>query len=339
MIKIIFFLLLSFNLYGESFNDEFTISSDWNSADHPNIFFTQYESNLSKLKLKNKLESENIPWSDSYWPKYLGGVSYRWQDDILITKKDLLPLSKLKKMGQEELDRLSPAEKWDILNGDYRYKYTKSIFRANPHNSEKWKGICHGWAEAAIKHKQLNPKTLVNKDQISIHWGYSDLNAILSQYYAYEARGKVYILGKRCRRDKEFYACDGINPGALHIILTNSLEQKKSFVLDLSRGSEVWNHPVVGYEYKLGQKRNPSPQSGKNTVSEVYVELLLSYVSEGETSLVKTNSVVKRVPYSYWLELDKDGKITGGEWVSTKRPDFAWYRKYSPLPSKYEFLN
>jgi hypothetical protein len=33
--------------------------------------------------------------------------------------------------------------------------------------------------------------------------------------------------------------------------------------------------------------------------------------------------------YVYWLDLDKDNNILGGDWKSDDRPDFLWV-KYKP---------
>ena len=38
--------------------------------------------------------------------------------------------------------------------------------------------------------------------------------------------------------------------------------------------------------------------------------------------------------YEYWLELDKNGEIIGGRWVSDDRPDFI-YRESAPLFQGY----
>src|SRR5690606_13373318 len=40
-----------------------------------------------------------------------------------------------------------------------------------------------------------------------------------------------------------------INPGALHLALTQYVgAERRSFVAEVDRGSEVWNHPVVSYQ-------------------------------------------------------------------------------------------
>ncbi len=36
------------------------------------------------------------------------------------------------------------------------------------------------------------------------------------------------------------------------------------------------------------------------------------------------NQLETKQIYQYWLHLDRDGNILGGEWKSNERPDYLW---------------
>ena len=91
----------------------------WNGANDPLNLAQDYERKLDLLPLQAALETQ--PWSDTYWPSYEGGIAARWVsgeagfDYRTHNKRQVsrLPLAKLA--------ALSPAEKFDILNGRYNY--------------------------------------------------------------------------------------------------------------------------------------------------------------------------------------------------------------------------
>ena len=60
----------------------------------------------------------------------------------------------------------------------------------------------------------------------------------------------------------------------------------------------------------------------------VHVEMTFRYVVEGNAStspfIPMIDSYTRTRDYEYLLELDADGNILGGEWISTNQPDFLW---------------
>ena len=53
------------------------VSSAMNWANNPDEITTIVERRLPKLPLQGM--AVRIPWSDTYWPKNKGGITYRWQ--------------------------------------------------------------------------------------------------------------------------------------------------------------------------------------------------------------------------------------------------------------------
>ena len=153
--------------------------------------------------------------------------------------------------------------------------------------------------------------------------------------------------------------CFDTNPGSMHLALVNLIGlEKKSAVIDATYDYEVWNQPIYSYSYKFF---NPKTKKEVKTIEEarvrlddadfndifkkyrnlrnartgdataesvVGVSLDLVYIAETLPSHDVTDSPEKdrrvKVTYLYDLELDKDGKIVGGEWYHKQHPDFFW---------------
>ncbi|HYX33656.1 MAG TPA: hypothetical protein VE954_11115 [Oligoflexus sp.] len=140
--------------------------------------------------------------------------------------------------------------------------------------------------------------------------------------------------------------CTDTNAGAFHLVLANKLGlQKTSFVVDVTRDDEVWNQAAALYSSRVMETYtgdNISADAAPGTVREVRVRTQFLYTTEaamqwdrgGNNKDLRDyhveagdnyrsgNQNVKR--YEYRLELDIDGKIIGGSWISTERPDFVW---------------
>ena len=336
----VLFLQSSSKIYAEGFSEDLKSLEGWNVSNNPQKFFKDINSVFEDISAEENLSPDSMPWSDAYWARYKGSVAYRWQTDTRPTRRQLLNERKVRRMSKNEIAKLSPAEKRDLLESNYDFDFTRKILRSNPSNTPAWQGLCHGWAEAAINHRQPKPVTVVNEEGVKIPFGVSDINALLSYYYAKERFwGKTRFLGKRCyhKRGKE-YNCNGMNPGAFHLVLVESIKRNKSFVVDLDSGPEVWNHPVVGYTYHSIRQRGPSRDSDIQTVREVEIELDLKYVIEVESSWGQKPTKISNQIYRYWLELNEKNEIIGGSWSLPYKIDFAWYRNKGRLPRQLKNL-
>lgn len=85
-------------------------------------------------------------------------------------------------MTSTDIARLSPAEKFDFLNGPYYYPLKAEVEKLAAYDAESWEGICHGRAPASMNHNEPRPKILRNPDGIKIYFGSADIKAILSYY-------------------------------------------------------------------------------------------------------------------------------------------------------------
>jgi hypothetical protein len=165
-----------------------------------------------------------------------------------------------------------------------------------------------------------------------------------------ESEGKVFIKGmidKKITMAIELEGkmnrseCKDTNAGSFHVVITNQISKMdEGFVVDVTRDSEVWNQAVQGFDVKEIEEKGPSEGSAEGTVKEVIVETKMHYIVEIEQAwnkIAPSNQIATKT-YRYKLELDKDGKILGGEWISLDRPDFIWKNGRSEFKGLFEDL-
>jgi disulfide oxidoreductase YuzD len=320
---------------------------------------------VERLSL-NQARTQVPLWSGHYWPHYQGSLGIRYRDPSfiqLIKKtskfnefkdlKDERPLSLY--YGRENY--LSPAEKYDLVAGDHDMTLTKyswdlgdkaSTFRSVP----TWRGICDGWSAAS----QMMPRptksvTLSTPSGTPITFYPEDIKALGSLSYS-RSQENVTFLGKRCSTVLGIFKanCKGTNAAAFHKALINRVGHlKKTFIADVSPGSEVWNYPVQSYKitylnvFSKNESNNFREQMERfedkerfkkhgqrhdNTYAIVGVKAQVSYINMREANLLETDSTaqdsVLEKTYLYDLELDVNYNIIGGEWSQKDIPDFIW---------------
>ncbi|NBO38323.1 hypothetical protein EBU99_07045 [bacterium] len=324
----------------------------WNEANNPgNLLLenTLLERRFDKLKMAAVVSEEKRPWSDSYWPNYRGGLAWRWNATPALDFKTYPAPSKeqVSKMSMRERLELSPAEKYDILTGNWNYPLLDYERKRNNSTDEQWRGICNGWAAAAAHFREPRPVIVKSADGIEIPFGASDIKALLALYMAQFADGGVRMVGARCNAKAKpgwessgdqglpqgLTECQDVNPGSFHLVLANYVgEWGQTLVGDLVNGEEVWNYPI--YEYKSYILNEQPPTAGKaapGTVRELKIQTDLRFKIEidppnvhnfNETGQAEVGDW--RVSYQYTLELNAAGEIIGGEWITPLHPDFLW---------------
>lgn len=330
--------LYSLSAFGAGFGPYVEGSkSRWDSANNPSILVANPVLHFPSLPLLASLRDEQTLWSDSYWPRNEGGISRRWQDLSGSVKYKVLTEREARALTPEAASALSPAEKFDLLQNDYSFSFTRKIKRQNPTNRPDWEGICHGWAQASLHHAQFTPVTLKNKAGLEIRFASSDVAALISYYYAWVGGGKVRFLGRRCRENpgNTSIKCTDVNAGAFHVVLANLIPNKKSFIADLDAFKHVWNFPILGYESRLLEERAPSAGSAPGTVREILLATKLFFVQETGPEWNPPLRVEGFKDYWYWLELDSADNILGGSWTDANHPDFAWVSLPVKIPSPY----
>lgn len=329
--NILLAILFSFSLYASSLN----LKEAWRGISSPLLMGLTYEIRLALLPTQGTVQKPENFWSGDYWPMYKGNIDYRWNasENFSIPSPDIITL---KKMGPDEISQLSPAEKFDLLNGRYDYPLKNEIAKLTNYDAKKWEGICHGWAPASMNHKEPEAKTLRNPDGILIPFGSADIKAILSYYYAYPYQVlDTHQMGRRCdsrviNRDED--CKQDLNAGAFHIVLTNRIGiQNEGFVVDMDRFKQVWNHPVLGFSSRIKSEGRARSDSARGTTRTVKYSTTITYVDESVNSwsplLGTREQKVKTQEMNYIVEVNICGEIIGGVWTSVVRPDFLWVKQ------------
>jgi hypothetical protein len=272
-------------------------------------------------------------------------------DPSKLSEKEIMMLS-----PAEKYDLFVGDTKFSLTNFERKRTKALAMIKGTPEydptvDIKEWEGICHAWAPATLGYENPRPVNMIGKLGHSIPFGSSDIKALLSLNVdlGKEKDSKTKFLGSRCNLDfkplLEKYRngeisveeindrittaeCNDTNAGTFHIVLTNQISKRnEGFIIDRTRDMEVWNQPVYGYQTQiLGQRNGAGPNAAPGTVKEVSVETALFYI--GETyprySEKLNEKAVKSVIYRYTLELNKEGQIIGGEWISYERPDFIY---------------
>lgn len=293
---------------------------------------TDMFNNFHLLPLKGSVNVTEKYWSGDSWKLSRGSINYRWNDPSADGKKYFSPSSReVMNMSENALSKLSPSEKYDLLMGNYNYPLKSEVEFYASTGTLDWEGLCHGWAVASSMHKEPSPRTVKNPDGIEIPFGSSDIKAILTYAYSKLILNNDQILGKRCD-DKAFNDCDDdLTAVSFHIVTANKIGLRgQSYIADMDRFEEVWNHPVVAYESQVDSMR--SSRTGKTarlTTKLTYVDLVPN------NSWSPVPRVLSYMTLKYELDLNDDDNIVGGRWLGSARPDFLWGIKERPAFTNY----
>lgn len=258
----------------------------WDGANSPfnmnRVARSTMITSFDDLPAAANLADNRYAWSETYWPSNKGGIAYRWSHpDPQPFKYRLHTKEELKTMSAAQVGQLSPAELYDIAQGDYNYTLTKRVLGKFSARDLWWEGICHGWAQAAANYPEPMPVTITNKDGIKVPFGASDVKGLLAAHEAWNYGGTFGFVGKRCRirgkvpgeedaRDGQLPTptaadfnspdCKDVNAGAFHVVVANLIGiHSRSFVADIDRMNDVWNQPIYGYSSSIKNEEAVSP--------------------------------------------------------------------------------
>lgn len=350
--------------------------------------------------------SKNRVLSSSHWLHKNGGISFRWQTNLkqyeFLKRKDL--------QNGFPIKDLSPAEKYDLLRGDYNFSLARQERISSVNYKYEWEGHCHGWVSAGLKYSiPTEPVTLKNKDGIEILFYPQDIMAILSYFegvrqtpwdfwvvehklpwllenvkfeknlarivsiinsiqdkdlredvlrkYSQSTNKKVfqeYLLEFVSKFNLSFYSpyvgvknnkdipeSNDLNPGALHLVLANSLGLKRrGVVADTDILSPVWNRPIVGYETTILDDYRGGRSIGQN-LRRLKIETVIHVVKERTFSQnSKDKKDLINMKLKYFLDLNQNGDIIGGEWLKgSEKVDFIWSPYFSTIEISDVYYN
>ncbi len=193
------------------------------------------------------------------------------------------------------------------------------------------------------------------KGLLSMHDAYNSKGTFVRVGDRCDVRGKVAgeeseedgPIAPPSARDANKDKCADVNAGAFHVVISNMIGiNSQGFVADVDRFNDVWNQPVTEYSSEVVGEVAVTAQEAKRGVKSklqmktkmIYGEELAFYTpeleAEGDLAFVSKEPVTNTIHqafkfkiYEYVIELDVNGKIIGGTWLSETRPDMLWTKK------------
>jgi hypothetical protein len=208
-----------------------------------------YISSVFEMEKKNlnRADTKVQPWGGPFWPLFQGQIGNTYQDKDYNTfilsirrnldwKKNVKDFKKraqevhpkIYDLSEEELAKLAPSEKYDLLLGDTSFDLTNRIWAfAEKWGSEKkwaflsainipdgyripkantmmalWEGICHGWAVAAgHTERPQNTVTVTLPNGKRMPFYPNDIKALISLMWANSTiQSNVIFEGNRCNK-------------------------------------------------------------------------------------------------------------------------------------------
>lgn len=327
---------------------------------------------MQKIGLMN-MKPAVMPWADSYWPTFKGGIARRYADKSSPDSKSWganyqysvsRPASSIfSTQDQNQINNLSPAEKYDLVMGDMNFTMTRYNWEKGRSKFEEygavpaWEGICHGWAPAAHLNQPIPEEavTVYAPNGVPVTFYPQDVKALTSMLWANNNLESRFV-GNRCRVARPQKgptgkvldpACFDPNPMTWHVALANQLGiQKRSFNIDSTFDLQVWNFPLAGARYRYfnprtyedttvlnravvrveDYKTDPFKQYRNPKARYVVgIHMDLDHVNAiAPSHKLKRSNPTKTIRLVYDLELDGEFNIIGGEWHSNAHPDFLW---------------
>ncbi len=352
--------------------------------DYKDILTNAFEIDEKPLKSVKLIE---VPWSGYFWSTARGLLGNRYGDrkfrreDSWEYRFEYVTENPASSFSEHEIESLSPSEKYDLLIGNKNGVLTSYMWEEGKKEIAKykeireWSGLCHGLAMASMKYPwpQFSIRVKSADGKYRIKFYPEDIKA-LGIFHWSGNNIPLRKLGGRCEipspstdsigRIKD-PNCRDPNPGAFHLALINRLGiHKKSLIMDSSYDDEVWNYPIVAYDFtffnpeinkksskiknamiRLADFKNDKFSQYRSPTTEyiVGVETRIDYLTHGdpeqEDKDPRRDSKSIFAIYRYDLELDSDGKIIGGEWYSNRNPDFLWFPEDSADPkATFDYL-
>lgn len=313
-----------------------------------------------------------VAWADTYWPTSEGSHNARWQGPSIkspLEKYDAAfnnapgcatqPSAQCGENIKAQWDTYfacsGPAAKWQSTvfqgagdmhdgrdnNGDG--KKDECYGEKDADGIAGWWGTCHAWTPASLLMPEPQHSVTMNGQTFEV----ADIKALTQNIF--DSTSAV-MLGGRCNSKEISHdvngsandECRDVNPGAMHVILTNFLGiAQLPLIEDRTANFEVWNQPVVAYDVTKQAKVTATAanacvgQTGStwkyNTnAKDLYeVKTTVSYIVEGSAStrpMGFANNTSKD-NYHYILEVGSTGKVIGGRFCTDSENshiDFLW---------------
>ncbi|TDH72669.1 uncharacterized protein CCR75_003259 [Bremia lactucae] len=319
------------------------------------FFDTKMETRLTNLPKSGQAPE---PWSGPLWLSINDSINYAWNDgQPSPSAKYALAFNMDVKEIMDKVSAKSGVDAYEtskICTSSSQCDNAFCAIRTNAVSGrclQPWFGLSHGLVPASL----LEKKPVCSVKHNNVVFEPIDIMGLITFIYA-EANLPRLFIGKRYRGDDGSEDAHGrfsvssyrdVNPGIFHITASNLLGKlNRSFIIDIHADELVWNQPV--HTFKVTKQKL---MTLKEAAQEFYKQDSYTWNADA-TEIAHVNSQITTVdaveivdgklsvslpaeplPYDYILELNKDGKIVGGEWVRdslNQHPDFYWIPQSRP---------
>jgi hypothetical protein len=260
-------------------------AQDWGDIEKLQDFVTRRDVvvNVDQIDNRGLMQAElpNRPWSSTYWPDNTGSVAWPYGPHNLliasswkinrpyVANREGLHRNVLS-LSQQEIDDMSPAEKYDVLMGDANFTFTNQVVAridqlGTVNLLSTWSGVCHGWSPASLTlDRPQHGVTMYSPLGRQVTFYPADIKALASflwgtSFSSGEAQDYVKVEGWECQTGGKTNRhgrlvdprCFDPNPGFFHLVMINQIGiNQRGFVMDRSNRAEVQNQPTYKYEAK-----------------------------------------------------------------------------------------
>lgn len=232
----------------------------WDFRNDPASADRAFELRLAKLPTAGA--AARVPWPGYAWPLSTDSINFRWDGDAPSPAEKAeqgLGLSGFADAVTNRYGVYSAARPACDVSAECSALADGSVCAIPRGSSAPRAGRCipaswslaHGWAAAAVAERA--PANAVIRNGVTFYPG--DLEALASVIYAVGV--PIRFLGNRCNTAPSPVdasgrmleaQCRDVNPGSLHVVLTNMLGMRgASVIMDRTASAEVWNQPIRAY--------------------------------------------------------------------------------------------
>ncbi len=249
------------------------------------------------LPTRGGVPESRIPYSGHDYPDRAGGT-------IQAMRKYDLAFHQGQPLATEFEQKDTSTIKEPTLERRGVLKLRRSMVARTP----GWHGHCNGWTAASIRHAE--PQASVQRNGVT--FTPADIKALLAEIYMYSEA--EFLGGDDDESDPDD---DAINPGLLHVVLANWIGRSSHPVaMDSTLGKEVWNYPIYAFS---------STSAKRSGGQQVEVRTNAAYAASTNQEYPQSPRLKRVKSFHYLLDLDSEGKVTGGRYFSdSERIDMLW---------------
>lgn len=250
---------------------------------------------LDDLPTVGQVASFRVPYSGHDYPDLRGGTTNALvkYDRAFHNGRNLAAEFERRDVGAHKRGRGPNGE-------ERRGLFGRLIASRERDRTPTWYGHCNGWTAAAIRHAE--PQFNVTRN--GVVFTPADIKAMLAEIYMYANTDHLGGLDP------------AINPAIMHLTLANWLGAGSYPVgMEAALGEVVINYPVYSYKCIIN----------KLSDRQAEVKMTIRYAMNTPHEVNKSPLLNRTMYFHYSLNLDEEGKITGGQYYGDgSRIDMLW---------------